>query len=494
MAYTQNELPNGLDTKATTVGADIYVVGDSEDVGRVKGQTKTNLLADLTASLTGLFNKSSDDTDDITEGDNKFVTQAQIDAFHPAVTVSDTSEIDLSLSGQEISAAIVAGSIDEAKLDTSVNASLDLADAAVRSLVAGTNMSIDATDPLNPIVATNSNITPLTTKGDVYTYGTDNARLPVGTNGQFLKADSGETTGLAWSTPAGAGDMLKSVYDPNTVEGDAFDMDNMVEGADAKVLTAAERTKLTGVEALADVTDTANVTSAGALMDSEVTNLAQVKAFDTTDYATSAQGTLADSALQSADVGTIATQDANAVNIDGGAIDGTPIGATTPSTGEFSTVETSGNIELGHATDTTLSRSSAGVLAVEGVIIPSVSSTSTLTNKTLTTPAIASVKGTLTTDTDGATITFDKNVSDFHNVVMEGNRTLALSNMAVGDRIVLRLTQDATGTRVPTFFTTIKWAGGTAPTLTTTANKADIFGFLCTSSGNYDGFVIGQNI
>ena len=41
----------------------------------------------------------------------------------------------------------------------------------------------------------------------------------------------------------------------------------------------------TGVEAGADVTDTANVTSAGALMDSEVTNLAEVKAFDSTDYA-----------------------------------------------------------------------------------------------------------------------------------------------------------------------------------------------------------------
>lgn len=39
------------------------------------------------------------------------------------------------------------------------------------------------------------------------------------------------------------------------------------------------------VEDGADVTDTANVTSAGALMDSEVTNLTQVKAFDATDYA-----------------------------------------------------------------------------------------------------------------------------------------------------------------------------------------------------------------
>src|SRR5665811_2101535 len=41
--------------------------------------------------------------------------------------------------------------------------------------------------------------------------------------------------------------------------------------------------------------DTASITALGALMDSEVTNLAQVKAFDTTDYATALQGSLADS-------------------------------------------------------------------------------------------------------------------------------------------------------------------------------------------------------
>jgi len=43
-----------------------------------------------------------------------------------------------------------------------------------------------------------------------------------------------------------------------------------------------------------------NVSAAGALMDSEVTNLAQVKAFDSSDYATSAQGTTADNALPKA--------------------------------------------------------------------------------------------------------------------------------------------------------------------------------------------------
>ena len=44
--------------------------------------------------------------------------------------------------------------------------------------------------------------------------------------------------------------------------------------------------------------DTASITALGALMDSEVTNLAQVKAFDSSNYATSAQGSTADSAVQ----------------------------------------------------------------------------------------------------------------------------------------------------------------------------------------------------
>ena len=71
-----------------------------------------------------------------------------------------------------------------------------------------------------------------------------------------------------------------------------------VEAAtDSNVFTDADHTKLNAIEASADVTDTTNVTAAGALMDSEVTNLAQVKAFDSSDYATAAQGTLAAAAL-----------------------------------------------------------------------------------------------------------------------------------------------------------------------------------------------------
>jgi hypothetical protein len=54
---------------------------------------------------------------------------------------------------------------------------------------------------------------PLTTKGDIYTFSTIDARLPVGTNGQILYADSAETTGLKWGdAPSAGGGSGRSYY------------------------------------------------------------------------------------------------------------------------------------------------------------------------------------------------------------------------------------------------------------------------------------------
>ena len=99
----------------------------------------------------------------------------------------------------------------------------------------------------------------------------------------------------AWqaSEPTGSGLNIKTagvkVAGNFNVTG-SITVSGTVDGRDV----ATDGTKLDGIEASADVTDTANVTAAGALMDSEVTNLAQVKAFDETDYATAAQGTKVD--------------------------------------------------------------------------------------------------------------------------------------------------------------------------------------------------------
>lgn len=98
-------------------------------------------------------------------------------------------------------------------------------------------------------------------------------------------------------------------------------------------------------------------------------------------------------------------------------INGT-VGATTPNTGAFTTLSASSTltasttIELGHATDTTLSRVSAGVIAVEGVTIPTISSTSTLTNKTIQAGIIDYVIEPASDDTYEGESTDDKLAGD----------------------------------------------------------------------------------
>lgn len=82
--------------------------------------------------------------------------------------------------------------------------------------------------------------------------------------------------------------------------------------------------------------------------------------------------------------------------------------------------------------------------------------------------------------TDGATIAVNWNNSNVQKVTLGGNRTFTFSNPKTGGRYLLVLVQDATGSRTVTW-PTIKWAGGSAPTLTTGANKTDLITLI------YDG-------
>lgn len=109
----------------------------------------------------------------------------------------------------------------------------------------------------------------------------------------------------------------------------------------------------------------------------------------------------------------------------------------------------------------------------------------------------AGTYGAIQTYTPSAagTATLDLSLGNIHHITMPaGNITIALSNGTAGQCFIIRILQDGTGSRTVTWFTTIKWAGGSAPTLTTTASKTDTLGFEITGSNTYDGFVVGQNI
>jgi len=54
---------------------------------------------------------------------------------------------------------------------------------------------------------------PLTTKGDLYTYDTGDARLGVGTDGHVLTADSTQSTGIKWAAASGAGNTIYTADD-----------------------------------------------------------------------------------------------------------------------------------------------------------------------------------------------------------------------------------------------------------------------------------------
>jgi hypothetical protein len=107
-----------------------------------------------------------------------------------------------------------------------LNPSTTLGDIEYRSSSANTNtrLAIGTTGQVLTVaggVPTWSNATdqtPLTTKGDLFTYSTTDDRLGVGTNGQYLVADSVEATGLKWVTPPASGKILQVVTATGTTD------------------------------------------------------------------------------------------------------------------------------------------------------------------------------------------------------------------------------------------------------------------------------------
>ncbi len=87
---------------------------------------------------------------------------------------------------------------------------------------------------------------------------------------------------------------------------------------------------------------------------------------------------------------------------------------------------------------------------------------------------VVSTGVTQTVAVSGATTTVDFSLGDIVTLTLGASTTLTLSNPITGLFYFIKAVQDATGSRTITWPATVKWSGGTAPTLTTTASKTDI--------------------
>jgi hypothetical protein len=101
------------------------------------------------------------------------------------------------------------------------------------------------------------------------------------------------------------------------------------------------------------------------------------------------------------------------------------------------------------------------------------------TSPTINNPTVTNyVESVVAIGNSGTTQTLSLTSGTVQTVTMTGNCTFTMPTATAGKSFILICTQDATGSRTAVF-TSVKWAGGTAPTLTTTATTGvDILTFV----------------
>jgi hypothetical protein len=92
-------------------------------------------------------------------------------------------------------------------------------------------------------------------------------------------------------------------------------------------------------------------------------------------------------------------------------------------------------------------------------------------------------RGTVVALTDAATVAVDLSLANNFSLTLAGNRTLgAPTNTTAGQSGVIVVSQDSSGSRTLAFNSIYKFAGGSAPVLTTTASATDLLAYYVESS------------
>lgn len=121
-------------------------------------------------------------------------------------------------------------------------------------------------------------------------------------------------------------------------------------------------------------------------------------------------------------------------------------------------------------------------------------STNTVTNKTYEAGVFTNgyTEETVVANTSTA-YTIDLANGSVQYLTLTSNVTYTFPTPVAGKSFMLIQKQDATGSRTVTWPASVDWPSATAPTLTSTASKADKFVFTAIDGSNWLGSVAGQN-
>jgi len=305
--------------------------GNAGSLGSITATLTGDVTGNLTGNVTGNVTGSSGSLDAADNAKAVFGAGSDLQIYHDSSTnkshITESGSSHLIIQGQEIQFKNASGvglmDLNSAQVELRFSGTKKMETNSAGITVTG-NVAVTGTVDGRDILTdgTKLDLVSVTQAVDLDQMETDIAALA---NGMVYKGDwdassgsfpssaqtgwfyyvsvAGTVSGVAFhvgdNIVATTDNASTSVYANNWSKHDNTDAVQSVVGLTGSVTKSGLLTAI-NVEDGADVTDATNVTAAGALMDSEVTNLAQVKAFDTSDYATAAQGTKADAALPKA--------------------------------------------------------------------------------------------------------------------------------------------------------------------------------------------------
>ena len=221
--------------------------------------------------------------------DSTYATDVALSNVSSSVTANGSAITTLSGSAHTQRVAI------ESSLDGKINTEKGRIDAILTASVADTDTFAEIVSLINSVDTTNDNAFAgfVTSSNGRATAIEGSVTALSGSVLSVTNAIEGSVTALSGSVLSVTNAIASDVAANTSKTGITAQQASDITANNAKIsYNGTASTKLATIETNADVTDSTNVAAAGALMDSEVNNLLQVKTFDSSDYLPSSRTTI----------------------------------------------------------------------------------------------------------------------------------------------------------------------------------------------------------